>query len=128
MLNKSQMQSKPSKRFCKFGFLTSIEKYNQDLHNYGQTIEERSRNFYTPNEIKKMEDEVANATNVDCSICSETIDSIENTAICSEGHQYHNQCLKTYWEHVPTRCHFCPITNTVPHEWHKNTTIIDINK
>lgn len=51
---------KPSIYFVKTGCLDSInnEKYNQNLHNYGNAIRERAGDFYTEKEIKRFEDEI----------------------------------------------------------------------
>lgn len=48
---------KPSKFFCKTGYLQEGEKYNKNLHNYGITIRIRSHDFYTEEEIIEMETE-----------------------------------------------------------------------
>jgi hypothetical protein len=121
------MSIKPSKRFCKYGFLTSTERYHQDLHNYGMTLEERARDFYTPAEIKEMETEVLTAPNAECSICGETITTAIDCLICADGHKLHQSCLNQYWKHTPMRCNYCPITNTIPHCWDKCSTTVDIN-
>ena len=119
--------NKPSKRFCKYGFLTSNEPYNQDLHNIGTTIEERARDFYTPREIEEMENEVKNATNAECPICNESINNIQDCLICSEGHKSHHSCLIKYWDYTPTRFYYCPITNTKSLLWDKCYNTIEIN-
>lgn len=44
-------EDRPSERFCKHGFLFN-ERYNPEIH-YGSNLEERSRRFYTPEEITR---------------------------------------------------------------------------
>lgn len=49
---------RPSKRFCKFGFLTTTEPYDPEIHNCGATVEERAFNYFNVEEIFLMEEEV----------------------------------------------------------------------
>jgi hypothetical protein len=124
MLNTNK---KPSKRYCKYGFLTNTEPYHQQLHIYGQTLEERAQDFYTPKEIEEMENEVVNAPNAECAICIEEIKCFVDCLICLDGHKLHKSCLEKYWASTPSKCYYCPITNTMPRMWEKCTNTIDIN-
>ena len=51
------MDLKPSREFCITGRLAQGEVYDQKLHNIGTTISGRGAKFYSPEEIKKMENE-----------------------------------------------------------------------
>ena len=47
-------RDKPSNFFCQTGRLENDEKYNPDLHLFGQNAQERCSEFYTPTEINRM--------------------------------------------------------------------------
>ena len=51
------MHLKPSREFCITGRLAPGEDYDQELHNIGTTISGRGDKFYSPEEIKEMENE-----------------------------------------------------------------------
>ena len=117
--------TKPSERFCKHGFLTDSEEYNEDLHKLGKTIEERCKDFYTPEEIARMKGEIRTA---ECSICMENLKNKENCLVCSDGHKFHWKCIADYWVRNPTKKHFCPTTNSKPTGlWEPCSSINDIN-
>jgi hypothetical protein len=119
------MATKPSERFCKHGYLSEGERYNQNLHNYGDTIEERCSDYYTPEEIARMKGEINVA---ECAICMETLIDNNNCRLCSDGHKFHNTCLTRYWGTDSRRQNFCPLTNTIPTRgWHICRDIYDIN-
>ena len=108
------MSNKPSERFCKHGFLLN-ERYHQDIHMYGSTIEERCQDFYTPEEIARMKSEIKVA---ECGICLEKLTDTNNCRCCTDGHKFHNTCLNEYWATNPSKNQFCPTTNTIPiHGW-----------
>ena len=104
------MSNKPSERFCKHGFLLN-EQYNQEIHMYGNTIEKRCQNFYTPEEIARMKSEIKVA---ECGICLENLTDANNCMCCTDGHKFHNTCLNEYWATNPSKNQFCPTTNTIP--------------
>ena len=80
------MNTRPSERFCKHSFLNESEEYDQNLHNYGETIEDRCKNYYTPEEIEIMKNEIRVAK---CAICMKKITKINNCIACSGGHKFH---------------------------------------
>jgi hypothetical protein len=49
--------AKPSIEFCITGCLANGEVYDQELHNIGTTVAGRAGTFYSPEEIKEMENE-----------------------------------------------------------------------
>lgn len=118
-------KKRPSERFCKHGFLTESERYDPDLHKKGKTVEERCKDFYTPEEIERMKGEIKVA---ECGICMEEFTSIYDCRVCSDGHRFHNTCLTNYWYRNPTKKNFCPITNSIPTGlWDQCNGINDIN-
>ena len=119
------MANKPSERFCKHGFLVSTENYNPDLHNMGETAEERCRDFYTQEEMDRMKTEIRVA---ECPLCMGPLTDINDCIVCSDGHKFHNSCLNGYWTHTPARQNFCPVSNTIPSSsWQLCSSINDIN-
>jgi hypothetical protein len=122
--SKKLRASRPSERFCKHGFLTEGERYNQDLHNTGQTIEDRCSEYYTPEEIARMKDEI---TVAECGICLTNLTDINNCIVCSHGHIFHKTCLTDYWTIDPSKQNWCPITNSIPNRWQECRNINDIN-
>ena len=84
------MATRPSERFCKHGFLTQGERYNQNLHNSGKNVDERCKNYYTPEEIARMNGEIRVA---ECAICMADLTDNNNCRVCSDGHKFHNTCL-----------------------------------
>lgn len=104
-------KKRPSERFCKHGFLTAGERFNQTLHNLGRTIEERCDDFYTTEEIERMKSEIKVA---ECGICLENLTDKNNCINCSDGHKFHNTCLTDYWARNPAKRNFCPTTNGIP--------------
>jgi hypothetical protein len=118
--------TKPSERFCKHGFLSPGERYNQNIHNLGETVKERCEDFYTPEEIARMEGEIRVA---ECGICLENLTDKNNCRVCSDGHKFHNTCLTDYWTRNPTKQNFCPTTNGIPTggQWQRCKSINDIN-
>ncbi len=119
-------KSKPSERFCKHGFLTAGERFNQTLHNLGRTIEDRCGDFYTIEEIERMKSEIKVA---ECGICLENLTDKNNCINCSDGHKFHNTCLTDYWARNPAKQNFCPTTNGIPTggQWQRCKSINDIN-
>ena len=119
------MADRPSERFCKHGFLSEGERYNQDLHNIGQTIEERCSDYYSPEEIARMNGEIRVA---ECAICMENLTDNNNCRLCSDGHKFHNTCLTHYWSRNPLKQNICPVTNSIPTRgWQTCSNINDIN-
>lgn len=118
---------RPSKRFCKYGFLTTVEPYDQEIHNCGATVEERAFNYYNVEEIFLMEEEVRNAPKSTCPCCLDEIETVDNCVICSDGHNIHKTCLTQYWQYSPIKYYYCPLTNTVPRMWDRAFTTKDIN-
>ena len=117
--------SKPSERWCKHGFLNTNERYNQNLHNYGVSIEERCAEYYSPEEIARMKDEIRVA---ECAICMASLTDKNDCRVCSDGHKFHNSCLSEYWEKNPSKRNICPVTNTIPtHLWQNCSSINDIH-
>ena len=59
-INNNIIKKKPSKFFCKTGFLDIEvgEKYDQELHSYSNTVRGRSLGFYNEYEISQMEKEI----------------------------------------------------------------------
>jgi hypothetical protein len=118
-------KTKPSERFCKHGFLTKGEKYSQLIHKYGGTVKERCGDYYTPEEIARMEGEIRVA---ECGICLEILTDKNNCFTCSDGHSFHETCLTAYWARDPAKQNFCPTTNSIPTgQWQRCSTINDIN-
>ena len=52
------MTARPSIDYCKTGNLNKFEKYNQNIHNGGKTIDERCSDRYSDDEIEKMKKEM----------------------------------------------------------------------
>ena len=48
---KEKDKEKPSLYFCQTGSLEPSEKYNQNLHNYSNTVQGRAQGFYTEAEL-----------------------------------------------------------------------------
>ena len=119
------MSARPSERFCKHGFLTEGERYNQEIHSMGKTIEERCSEYYSPEEIARMKGEIRVA---ECAICMENLTDNNNCRVCSDGHKFHNTCLTDYWTRNPSKQNICPVTNTIPtYRWQGCNNINDIN-
>ena len=49
--DKEKEKEKPSLYFCQTGILEPGEKYNQNLHNYSNTVQGRAQGFYTEAEL-----------------------------------------------------------------------------
>jgi hypothetical protein len=119
------MANRPSERFCKHGFLTQGETYNPDRHNSGVTVEERCSDFYTPEEIARMNGEIRVS---ECAICMENLINTANCRVCSDGHKFHNTCLTDYWRTNPGKQNWCPTSNSIPTRgWQGCSNINDIN-
>ena len=119
------MSARPSERFCKHGFLTEGERYNQDLHNSGENVDERCRDYYTPEEIARMNGEIRVA---ECAICMADLTDNNNCRVCSDGHKFHNTCLTDYWTRNPAKQNLCPISNSIPTRgWQGCSNINDVN-
>uniref|UniRef100_A0A6C0IH31 RING-type domain-containing protein n=1 Tax=viral metagenome TaxID=1070528 RepID=A0A6C0IH31_9ZZZZ len=124
------MATKPSERWCKHGFLNQGERYNQLLHKYGDTIEDRCDEYYTPEEIERMKSEIKVA---ECAICMEEIADTENCRSCLDGHKFHNTCITDYWTRNPDKQNICPVTNSIPNNnipnkgWQGCRSVNDIN-
>ena len=119
------MAARPSERFCKHGFLTKGERYNQDLHNSGENVDERCRDYYTPEEIARMNGEIRVA---ECAICTADLTDNNNCRVCSDGHKFHNTCLTDYWTRNPAKQNLCPISNSIPTRgWQGCSNINDVN-
>ena len=118
------MAARPSERFCKHGFLTQGERYNQDLHNSGENVEDRCSEYYSPEEIARMNGEIRVA---ECAICLNNLTDINNCIVCSDGHKFHNTCLTNYWTMNPSKQNICPVTNTLNNRWEECSNINDIN-
>lgn len=100
---------KPSPRYIKHGWLANGEYYNQDLHGYGETMDERNiktRNplttYYTPEEMEIMRQEIKIA---ECPICFEEIND-NSCRVCINGHKFHNTC-PTLKNPEIIECPFC---------------------
>jgi len=104
---------KPSPKYIKHGFLGPNERYNQNLHTYGDTPEERNvkdlqgETFYTQEELNQMKNEITTAK---CPICDEEIDSTENCRMCRNGHKFHSRCYTNQALPV-TKCPLCNSTD-----------------
>ena len=119
------MSARPSERWCKHGFLTEGERYNQDLHNSGENVDERCRDYYTPEEIARMNGEIRVA---ECAICMADLTDNNNCRVCSDGHKFHNTCLTDYWTRNPAKQNLCPISNSIPTRgWQGCSNINDVN-
>ena len=84
------MSLKPSRKFCKHGYLDFGENYNQDLHQSGENIRKRCDQFYSERELQQMESEI---TQAECPICMEKIEDSSNCLVCGNGHKFHHFCL-----------------------------------
>jgi hypothetical protein len=116
---------RPSERFCKHGFLTESEKYDQRLHSYGKTVEDRCRNYYTQEEIQRMKNEIRVA---ECAICLLHLTDTNDCIVCSDGHKFHNNCITDYWTINPGNQNVCPISNSIPkYGWKMCVDINDYN-
>ena len=120
----SDRPTRPSQKFCKHGFLAPNEAYNQRIHNYGSTVEERCGEFYSPEEIAAMNSEIMIAV---CAICMEQITDTNDCKVCSDGHKFHKTCLNNYWNLNTNKLNFCPITNTIPLGWQNCSHVNDVN-
>ena len=99
------MSQKPSKRFCKHGYLAPGERYHPDLHNaWANNIRERCGDFYTEDEIRQMESEIKPAV---CPICLEEIEDGSNCLSCHNGHKFHNFCSSEHGTN--SRITSCPV-------------------
>ena len=49
---------KPSEMFVKYRFFDMGEKYNPSIHNLGDTIRERGEQFYSEEDLIRMEEEL----------------------------------------------------------------------
>jgi len=85
---------KPSPRYIKHGWLIKGE-YNQGIHTFGNTMDERNINthnpvttYYTPEEMEQMRKEIRVA---ECPICFEKIND-DRCRVCENGHKFHNKC------------------------------------
>ena len=86
---------KPSPQFIKHGVLGSTERYNPEIHNLGETPEQRNTKisedgtYYTQEELNQMKKEIIPA---ECPICRQEIDSTENCRECNNSHKFHSRC------------------------------------
>jgi hypothetical protein len=91
------MANKPSIYFCLTGYLEEGEKYNQNLHNYGETPEERGSAYYdsayllmkTNQYLAHLEQDINDTNKPSIYFCL--------TGCLEEGEKY-NQNLHNYGE------------------------------
>ena len=105
------MSLKPSRKFCKHGYLDFGEKYNQEMHEAGQNIRERCGRFYSEREIQDMESEIKSA---ECPICLEKMSDSSNCLVCSKGHKFHSFCSSIPNNTRLTKCPICRDTTIRP--------------
>lgn len=92
------MEVRPSKRYIKHGVVYPPEKYNQNIHNTADDIDDRNINYntnppssyYTSSEIELMKTQIKQAK---CPICLQPIND-DTCRVCSNGHKFHNKCDK----------------------------------
>jgi hypothetical protein len=104
---------KPSPRYVKHGWLRDNE-YNQNLHNFGATMDERNikthnplTTYYTPEEMEIMRQEIQIA---ECPICFEEIND-NRCRVCINGHKFHNICPTLPNNEAVTICPSCKTQN-----------------
>jgi hypothetical protein len=104
---------KPSPRYIKHGWLRDNE-YNQNLHNFAATMDERNikthkplTTYYTPEEMEIMRQEIKIA---ECPICLEVIND-NSCRVCINGHKFHNICPTLQNQEAVTKCPSCRSEN-----------------
>lgn len=107
--------NKPSKRYIKHGYLERGEKYNQNIHSYGNTPNTRNLNYdgtkyYSESDMKEMMNEIKTA---ECPICFNLITNTTSCKVCENGHKFHSTCHQEQETEV-SRCPTCRSYITSP--------------
>lgn len=115
---------KPSEMFVKYRFFDMGEKYNPSIHNLGDTIRERGEQFYSEEDLIRMEEELEEERLerlkiARCIIChgfitDNDMNEEDDCRVCTDGHKFHRRCLLRWWGSNPLNRRKCPTSNTIP--------------